>query len=229
MKIKKKIPPKSLCSISVALVTIVSMFLFVGTIVLNGYISIPSSKSTQVASNDRFTLRNNVTISRPGPLINDQINSKRKKIAYAITVTKDGPFVDGALVLGYSALRVHNASKGFHSKYDADLIAFVVPSVVSSRQILSSYGWKIVERSLPVALSEIQNQDYAQRMKDSGCCGADEFLKLWAYTLEDYHRVVHLDMDSIVFQNMVMFSWFLIFSLFFLFVIVLTFFFIYLP
>eukprot|EP01035_Chromulina_nebulosa_P018924 gene18924-24731_t len=39
-------------------------------------------------------------------------------------------------------------------------------------------------------------------MKDSGCCGADEFLKLWAFTLTEYHRVVHLDMDSVVFQNM---------------------------
>ena len=39
-------------------------------------------------------------------------------------------------------------------------------------------------------------------MKDSGCCGADEFLKLWAYTLTEYHRVIHLDMDSVVFQNM---------------------------
>jgi hypothetical protein len=36
----------------------------------------------------------------------------KKKIAYAITVTKDGHFLDGALVLGYSALKVHNASKG---------------------------------------------------------------------------------------------------------------------
>ncbi len=40
-------------------------------------------------------------------------------------------------------------------------------------------------------------------MRDSGCCGANEFLKLWAYTLTEYHRVVHLDMDSVVFRNMV--------------------------
>ena len=40
-------------------------------------------------------------------------------------------------------------------------------------------------------------------MKDSGCCGASEFLKLWSYTLIDYYRVVHLDMDTIIYQNMV--------------------------
>jgi alpha-N-acetylglucosamine transferase len=40
-------------------------------------------------------------------------------------------------------------------------------------------------------------------MRESGCCGADEFIKLHAYTLTDYHRVVHLDMDSIIYKNMV--------------------------
>jgi alpha-N-acetylglucosamine transferase len=40
-------------------------------------------------------------------------------------------------------------------------------------------------------------------MKDSGCCGADEFIKLWAYTLTEYHRVVHLDMDTVIFKNLV--------------------------
>lgn len=133
--------------------------------------------------------------------VSEAIPSK-KKIAYAITVTKDGPFVDGALVLGYAAKKVHDISKGFKSEYTADLVAFVVESVVTSRPILETYGWKILERRLPVELDEIENQDYANNMKNSGCCGADEFLKLWAYSLIEYHRVVHLDMDSIIFQNM---------------------------
>jgi len=34
----------------------------------------------------------------------------KPKVAYAITVTKDGPFIDGALVLGYAAKRVHDIS-----------------------------------------------------------------------------------------------------------------------
>ena len=132
----------------------------------------------------------------------EQSNKKKRKIAYAITVTKDGHFVDGALVLGYSAKRVHDITKGFDSEYDADLIAFVVPTVVTSRPILAAYGWKIIERTLPVGYDEIQNQEYANSMRNSGCCGGDEFLKLWAYTLTEYHRVVHLDMDSLVLGNM---------------------------
>jgi hypothetical protein len=72
------------------------------------------------------------------------------------------------------------------------LIAFVTSSVVTSRPILQKYGWKIVEKPLPVPIDEIENKEYATTMKNSGCCGADEFLKLWAYTLTEYHRVTQI-------------------------------------
>lgn len=145
--------------------------------------------------------------------ISDQVTSElspnlrtaipaKPRVAYAITVTKDGPFIDGALVLGYSAKKVHDQSKGYKSKYDADLVAFVTPSVKLARPILEAHGWRVLEKTLPVALDEIRNIPYMEKMKNSGCCGADEFLKLWAYTLTEYHRVVHLDMDSIIFKNM---------------------------
>ena len=128
--------------------------------------------------------------------------SKRKTVAFAITVTRDGHFVDGALVLGYAARKYHDAAKGYPSAFDVNLVAFVAPTVVTARPILEANGWRVLEKQLPVALEEIQNQEYAEKMRNSGCCGADEFLKLWAYTLTEYHRVVHLDMDSIVFGNM---------------------------
>jgi len=128
--------------------------------------------------------------------------SKKKKVAYAVTVTRDGPFVDGALVLGYGARKVHDSKFGYPDDYDVDLVAFVVPSVVKARPILTAHGWRVLERKLPVELDEIENRVYAEKMRNSGCCGADEFLKLWAYTLTEYERVVHLDMDSIVFENM---------------------------
>ena len=53
------------------------------------------------------------------------------------------------------------------------------------------------------SLTLTRSQVYANHMKESGCCGADEFLKLWAYTLIEYERVVHLDMDSMITGNMV--------------------------
>ena len=141
--------------------------------------------------------RNNVVSQ-----IQTQPPKTKPTIAYAITVTKDGPFVDGALVLGYAAKKFHSAAQGNPSAYQAELVAFVTKQVKTSREILTKFGWRIIERDLPVAIKDIENQDYAQRMVNSGCCGADEFLKLWAFTLTEYHRVVHLDMDSIVFKNM---------------------------
>jgi hypothetical protein len=128
---------------------------------------------------------------------------KRKpKVAIAITVTKDGPFVDGALVLGFAAQKFHSARFGHPSAYEIELVAFVTRSVRTTRTVLAQFGWKVLERELPVALAEIENKNYMESMRSSGCCGADEFLKLWAYTLTDYHRVLHLDMDSIIFQNL---------------------------
>ena len=100
------------------------------------------------------------------------LNLGKKKIAYAITVTKDSQFIDGALVLGYAAKKVHDEKFGYPSIYEPELIAFVIPSVVTSRPILTKYGWKVLEKKLPVALDEIENKDYMMKMKDSGCCGA---------------------------------------------------------
>ena len=87
---------------------------YTSNIALNNIVSAPSISTVTT---------NVVSITKP----------KKKKIGYAITVTKDGHFVDGALVLGYSALKVHDESKGFHSEYEAELIAFVVPTVIEAR------------------------------------------------------------------------------------------------
>lgn len=162
----------------------------------------PKNQSQSSNHNSFFLSNTNSKVDTSNKELISHERKQRKKIAYAITVTRDGKFVDGALVLGYAAKKVHDISKGFESKYDAELVAFVAPSVVSSRPILEKYGWKVIEKPLPVSIEDIENQDYATKMKNSGCCGADEFLKLWAFTLEEYHRVVHLDMDSIIFNNM---------------------------
>ena len=59
-------------------------------------------------------------VRRPAP------PRKKKVIAYAISVTGDSPGwngIDGAAVLGHSAVRAHR-----NSSYDAALVAFVSPS-----------------------------------------------------------------------------------------------------
>lgn len=193
-----------------------SVALFLGLLVILGFytyqnrpVSHPPVVTDSVSNSSpaKKSLReNSVSISsgipdRPSDYSNEETRNS-KRVAVAITVTKDGPFLDGALVLGYAAKKFHDAKKGFPSKYQMDLVAFVSKKAVEVRPVLQKFGWKILERDLPVALEDIENQDYANRMRDSGCCGADEFLKLWAYTLVEYHKVLHLDMDSIIFRNL---------------------------
>ena len=102
-----------------------------------------ASDSAETTNNGEKSLRSSTAISTtiPSSDSSDSSNSsnskkKKKTIAYAITVTRDGHFVDGALVLGWSALKVHDASHGYDSIYDAELVAFVAPSVVTARPIL---------------------------------------------------------------------------------------------
>lgn len=118
-------------------------------------------------------------------------------VAYAVTITRDGPYVDGAAVLGQGVRLAHLASS-----WDFELVAIVHPTVVKARPPLQALGWKILERDLPFALSDIENQDYAKKVVTNGCCGHLELLKLWAWSLNDYDWVVHLDMDSFVIKAM---------------------------
>lgn len=55
-------------------------------------------------------IRKQTTATSPAAVVPVSPDVKKKKIAYAITVTKDGHFLDGALVLGYSALKVEAPS-----------------------------------------------------------------------------------------------------------------------
>ena len=134
-------------------------------------------------------------VRRPAPP-----RKKKKVIAYAISVTGDSPGwngIDGAAVLGHSAVRAHR-----NSSYDAALVAFVSPSVSQTgRHKLEKVGFRVLEKKLPVEVEEIQGKLLREKISSNGCCGAWELLKLYAWTLTEYHRVVHLDVDSLVLQN----------------------------
>ena len=66
--------------------------------------------------------------------------ARRRKIAYAITITKDGFFQDGAAVLAYS---IFKASKDGDD--DISLVSFVHPSVITSRPVLVQLGYHVIE------------------------------------------------------------------------------------
>ena len=127
---------------------------------------------------------------------------KKKTVAWATTVTGDGEFlVDAAAVLVESARR----SSSF-SRYDVKFVALVSPKVSNgTRQLLKFVGFdEVLEKELPIEPSLIKGKVLREKWtKDptkGGCCGAWELLKLYAWTLTQYHRVIHVDVDTMSLQ-----------------------------
>ena len=123
---------------------------------------------------------------------------RRLTVAFAVTITQDGPYVDGAAVLAHAVMRgwtagangtaipsAATAAGAEPSELDYELVAIVGRNVSASRLPLAFLGYRIIERPLPVELSEISPGFLRDRVAASGCCGADELLKLWAYTLTE--------------------------------------------
>eukprot|EP01062_Namystynia_karyoxenos_P036401 TRINITY_DN2650_c1_g1_i15.p2 TRINITY_DN2650_c1_g1~~TRINITY_DN2650_c1_g1_i15.p2 ORF type:complete len:527 (+),score=134.27 TRINITY_DN2650_c1_g1_i15:452-2032(+) len=155
-------------------------------------------EATPVPTSDTLTPRAVLPDSRSVRIAPDG----RRVVAYAITVTKDGPYVDGAAVMAHSVARQH--SDPSKSKYAHELVALLKPTCVETRRQLQSLAvagqhWRILERIVPIDIS--QTPPIYQHEASGGCCGADELIKLHAWTLLDYHRVVHLDMDTLLLQN----------------------------
>jgi hypothetical protein len=115
----------------------------------------------------------------------------RKRIAYAITITRDGPFQDGAAVLAYSIFKY---SKDID--YNISLIAFVHPNVTTSRPVLNRLGFHVIEAMVPINSSAIPFKWFREHIEKNGCCGSSELIKLNSYRLMQYHRIIHLDADT---------------------------------
>lgn len=100
----------------------------------------------------------------------------KKRLAYVITITKDGFFQDGAAVLAYSIMKYANATS-----YDISLIAFVHPNVTTSRVGLRRLGFHVIEVPTPVNTSAIQFPFLRDHIDKNGCCGAAELIKITSY------------------------------------------------
>jgi hypothetical protein len=112
-------------------------------------------------------------------------------IGYAVTMTKSSTstYLDGAAVLSHSIKLAHR-----NSSFAYALVAIVHPEVdLSTRQSLQVLGWNVSERKGPVEVEEIEGNYLRGHIRNNGCCGERELLKLWAYTFTQFYRVVHLD------------------------------------
>lgn len=128
-----------------------------------------------------------------GRSIFDLGRRKRPRYAFAITITSDGPFQDGAAVLAYSIVRVSE-----NKNYDVSLVAFVHPTVTTTRPILTRLGFHVIEVPTPINASAIKFKWFREHIDKNGCCGSSELIKLNSYRLEQYDKVIHMDADTFV-------------------------------
>ena len=147
------------------------------------------------------------------------VDKKKKKpiIAYLVTITgcgekRTGPelaanlITQGAAVLKHSIHLAHNNnSSNSSSKYDYQMYAIIHPTAKSCAITpMKKLGYKVLLRNTPFDKSDISTKFLRENIDGASCCGAKEFLKLYAYTLDsDRHPLaVVLDLDSLVLRSM---------------------------
>jgi hypothetical protein len=106
---------------------------------------------------------------------------------------------DAALVLRHS---IHQTSSRVNvSHYDYKMYAIVHSQATECSHLLHDAGFEIVIKDAPVQQQEIRGEFLRKRIHREWCCGHDEFIKLYAYTLPE-PIVVHLDVDFVIHQPM---------------------------
>ena len=88
-----------------------------------------------------------------------------------------------------------------HQYYDYKMYALVHPQAVPCSSVLQEAGFTVVVQSPPLEKSDIRGDFLRQTIHKEVCCGHDEFIKLYAYTLPE-PIVVHVDLDFIFHQPM---------------------------
>jgi hypothetical protein len=127
------------------------------------------------------------------------------KIAYAITISKCESLANNVLqsapLLAHH-VRAMSIQKTNRTKYDYQLYAFASRTQVNAScvTLLERMGYTVLLLDIPVHVTNISNEFYKGLLETNGCCGAHEFLKLYAYTLTKYPVVIHLDVDTMILQ-----------------------------
>ena len=141
----------------------------------------------------------------------DDDNNKPITIAYAISLIKCGDFQssvpgmsDAAVVLRHSIHQTSVRNPASGSKYDYKVYAIVHAKAAHCAQPLADAGFALLVREPPVLKKDIRGEFLRKHIHREWCCGADEFIKLYAYTLEedDHPLVVHVDVDFVFHQPM---------------------------
>ena len=135
--------------------------------------------------------------------------AKAKTIAYAVSFIKCGDrqtssagLTDASLVLRHSIHKISSRNPSSGSNYDYKMYAIVHTQAKECSAVLKDVGFEIVIVDPPIAQNEIQMEGYLRKnIHREWCCGHDEFVKLYAYTLPE-EVIVHVDIDYAFFKPM---------------------------
>jgi len=135
---------------------------------------------------------------------------KHVVIGYAVSFVKCGDFqssskglLDAALVLQHSVHMTSVRNAAAKSLYDYQMFAIVhTQAEHCAAEPLRDAGYTVLVRDPPIRRDEIQGDYLRQHIAREWCCGDDEFIKLYAYTLFDVPIVVHVDLDFVFYQPM---------------------------
>jgi len=129
-------------------------------------------------------------------------------IAYAVSFVKCGDhqnspagLIDASLVLRHSIYKISSRYPSSGSKYDFKMYAIVHTQAQACAEVLGKVGYEVIVKDPPLQKNEIRGEELRKNIHKERCCGHDEFIKLYAYTLPE-KIIVHLDLDVALFKPM---------------------------
>ena len=135
-------------------------------------------------------------------------NEKPKTVAYAVSFIKCGDkqtssagLVDASLVLRHSIHQISSRNPASKSKYDYKMYAIVHRQAEQCSTKLKDVGFEILVVDPPLDTKDIRGDVLRKKIHKEWCCGSDEFVKLFAYTLPE-DIIVHLDIDYAFYKPM---------------------------
>ena len=129
----------------------------------------------------------------------------RKTVAYAISIITceskggHGPLnaaglVDSSLVMRHSIHNISSRNPDSQSQYDYKMFAIVHKQAEDCSHVLKELGYEVLVVDPPVVREDIQGIFLRKKIGKEFCCGAAEFIKLYAFLLPA-EIIVHVDID----------------------------------
>jgi hypothetical protein len=129
-------------------------------------------------------------------------------VAYAVSFIKCGDFqthsaglTDASLVLRHSIHKISKRNPDSGSNYDYKMYAIVHRQAEECSKVLQQTGFEVMIVDPPLNDNEIQGDYLRSHIKKEWCCGNDEWIKLYAYTLPE-EIIVHVDIDFAFYKPM---------------------------